>query len=78
MCIIGGLLVGGIFLSRVDFLGTERFSMWKEALSDAKMKPISGWGLDSFRHITKEKPFTYYKRISGDTSIERSYSQCCY
>lgn len=42
---------------------TDRLNVWKLCLKDAFKKPITGWGLDSFRNITAdgEKNFNYFK-----------------
>jgi O-antigen ligase len=36
--------------------------MWKYSLREAAIHPIAGWGLDSFRNNTPEKPYTYVKK----------------
>ncbi len=42
---------------------TDRFNLWKIVLHDAFKKPVSGWGMDSFRNISAdgEKDFNYFK-----------------
>lgn len=42
---------------------TDRFNMWKVALRDAALKPVLGWGPDSFRCITPDKQFMYWKNV---------------
>ena len=60
MCIGGGLYAvndshAGMF--------TDRANMWKTVLRDAVKKPIIGWGPDSFRCVTPDKQFMYWKNV---------------
>lgn len=48
---------------------TDRFNMWKTTLRDAVKKPVIGWGPDSFRCMTPDKPFMYWK---NNRSLETS------
>ena len=62
ICIVIGLVSLGTFYTvKIDRPNPERWPQWKMALGDAVIHPIVGWGLDSFRKPTKEKPFTYAK-----------------
>lgn len=56
------LLGGSIFSIKVDKPGIERICMWKLALHDCIIHPITGWGLDSFRRVTKNKPHIYARK----------------
>jgi len=42
---------------------TDRVNMWKTVLRDAVRKPIFGWGPDSFRCVTPDKQFMYWKNV---------------
>ena len=44
---------GGLMIKKPP--SDERFQMWKMALTDCVMHPISGWGLDSFRNTNENK-----------------------
>lgn len=58
------LTIGGIAYSIRDShtgMFTDRFNMWKTVLRDAVKKPVMGWGPDSFRSITPDKQFMYWK-----------------
>jgi len=58
-CVIGLVFLGGIYLTRVDGIGTERFNQWQMVLTDGWSHPVVGWGLDSFRNFTPNKNFIY-------------------
>ena len=61
--LIGLFCLGGFYVSKVDPPRWEiRNRMWKRVLIDAAKHPISGSGLDSFRNITKNKPYKYMER----------------
>lgn len=51
----------------------DRFKLWKVALQDAVKKPIFGWGIDSFRCITNEKDFLYWKNVRTKESFRIDY-----
>ena len=53
------LLMGVVYLTKVDKLGTERFVFWHTVLGDYVKHPITGYGLDSFANITPSKSFRY-------------------
>ena len=59
------LLFGVFYATKIDkkcdafVSGTERFLVWKKAMQDILAHPITGYGLDSYRHVTKMKPHTY-------------------
>ena len=61
--IIAILLIGGTFYAlKIDNPKSSieaRLYQWKLVLNDSLVRPFTGWGLDSFRHITKEKKQIY-------------------
>ncbi len=62
--LIGIMCLGGILYAYNDShagMFTDRANMWKTVLRDAVKKPITGWGPDSFRCITPDKQFIYFK-----------------
>jgi O-antigen ligase len=67
--VIGLLLVsllgGGIYIAKDYQTGMfeDRFKLWKPVLRDAMKHPITGWGLDSFRNVSKYKRFNYFKNV---------------
>lgn len=42
---------------------TDRANMWKTVMRDVVKKPIVGWGIDSFRCVTPDKQFIYWKNV---------------
>lgn len=61
---LGVLAIGGGLYSYNDShagMFTDRINMWKVVLRDAVTKPVIGWGPDSFRSITPDKQFLYWK-----------------
>ena len=42
---------------------TDRVNMWKVVLRDSVKKPLTGYGLDSFRSIGNTKQFIYWKDV---------------
>ena len=48
-----------LYVTKVDFFGGTRTTQWYQAMSDAVIHPVTGWGLDSYRNITKQKDFKY-------------------
>lgn len=42
---------------------TDRANMWKVVLQDAVKKPLTGYGMDSFRCVTPDKSFMYVKNV---------------
>ena len=66
------MILGGTAYSIHDSsagMFVDRFNMWKVVLRDAVKKPIFGWGIDSFRCITPEKQFMYWR---NDKTLETS------
>ena len=61
VCLV--ILMGGLYLKYVDRPGLERLSMWHMVLKDAKLHPVTGWGLDSYRNFTKEKQHIYLMNL---------------
>lgn len=61
--IIVGLLttLGTLYIVKVDSPAgpRERASMWKMVMTDTVVHPITGFGLDSFRKVTKSKAHIY-------------------
>lgn len=57
------VLCSSFYMNKVDSPGFERFAVWKKIMRDAKQHPIVGWGLDSFRNITKQKNFLYANQV---------------
>jgi len=64
--ILTGLLVAGFVAAFrfIDMPGVERFSVWRIIMIDARQHPVVGWGLDSFRNVLQNKPFTYNMGIN--------------
>ncbi len=58
-CVLICIIMGSFYLWKVDMPGTERLEQWRLTLVDAKTHPIIGWGLDSYRNITKNKQHLY-------------------
>ena len=58
------------YVTKIDKPGIGiRAKMWKTALEDASKHPFSGNGLDSFRNVTKNKPYRYVERIADRGSV---------
>lgn len=60
------LLIGGSIYALNDSkagMFTDRVNMWKVVLRDAVHKPILGYGPDSFRCVTSNKQFMYWKNV---------------
>ena len=60
------LAIGGTLYTIHDSkarMMTDRFNMWKTVLRDTVKKPITGYGLDSFRSIGNTKQFIYWKNV---------------
>lgn len=53
------LVLAGVYFSYFDIPGMERVNTWKLSLIDAKIHPLKGWGMDSYRKVTKFKPQYY-------------------
>jgi len=53
------ILCGSFYIVKVDGPGVERFDVWKRAMNDAMIHPVTGWGLDSFANVTSYKNFRY-------------------
>ena len=64
---IGLVLIAALsglgYVQKIDKIGTERFVQWQRVLSDWKVHPITGWGLDSFANETPTKDFRYAQTI---------------
>jgi len=58
-------LCGGVYMNKVDGFGMERTKLWKVAMKDAMIHPITGWGLDSFANVTKQKDFRYTNTMNN-------------
>ena len=67
------LIMGSVFLMKVDLPGRERIQAWKLILKDSIKHPTTGWGLDSFRNFTTVKRHIYVlsksKQKSGATHV---------
>lgn len=57
VCLIAGSLF--VFKDTKTGMFHGRFEMWRVVMRDAMKHPITGWGLDSFRHMGEFKPFMY-------------------
>lgn len=72
LSVIGLALVAGFFL-KADLnrnMFFDRFNLWRTAISDTLKNPILGYGMDTFRRATPDKPFIYFKDVR-DNSIWR-------
>jgi len=58
------LIGGGSYLKWVDRPQRARLSQWQVVLRKATVRPITGWGLDSFRNITKTKTFNFATKVN--------------
>jgi len=52
-------LMGSYYLIFINHPGTERFMMWRMALQDTILHPMTGWGLNSFANYTQTKDMVY-------------------
>ena len=67
---ICALVAGGWYVKKVDNADTSvgmRIEQWKMTLHDATQHPLIGWGLDSYRNISKQKNFIYVQPGGGKT-----------
>lgn len=67
------LLISGLIYSNRDAkyeFWADKISVWKVTLRDAVKKPIFGWGLDSFRSISSDKPFVYFKNTQTNETVK--------
>lgn len=55
--------LGVLYNCTVKRLGTERFVMWKQVMTDYIIHPVTGWGLDSFGNVTIQKNFRYAQSV---------------
>jgi len=57
------VIAGGLYSYNDSHAGmfTDRINMWKVVLRDAVKNPVIGWGPDSFRSVTPQKQFIYWK-----------------
>ena len=65
IALVVGLLFGSYYVyndSKANMFG-DRLSLWKITLRDAVKHPVAGWGLDSFRNMSKYKTFMYVKNV---------------
>ena len=60
--IVSLCIAGGVFITKFDPIGSERFSQWHAVMKDYAIHPVTGWGPDSFRHYAPHKPFIYAYR----------------
>ncbi len=60
------LLGAGLYVKFVDSPQMSRLYMWKLAMIDTTLHPISGNGLDSFRNITKSKEHVFITQLGFD------------
>lgn len=62
LLILSLMIIGGAYYTvKVDPPNQERWPQWKNTFREAVLHPVVGWGLDSFRHNTPDKPYTYVK-----------------
>lgn len=47
------------YVNKVDRIGSERLDQWFVSLKHWYTHPLTGWGLDSYANITKDKDFRY-------------------
>lgn len=59
-----GVIIGGCYAYKdtvADNMMNDRFYVWKVSLRDGAKHLVVGCGLDSFRNITRTKPYIYLK-----------------
>lgn len=54
---------------------TNRLNVWKLALKDALVHPLTGWGLDSFRNVGEFKPFLYFSNNVTNEATKFAYDK---
>lgn len=60
------LILGGMYVTKKDNFQSSfktRAGLWKVCMGDSVLHPITGWGLDSFRNVTKDKAFNYVMNL---------------
>lgn len=67
-------LGGGWYVNKDSKSGMmhDRVYLWKVVAQDITLRPFVGWGLDSFRNISKLKNFMYGKITSVDFERQKS------
>lgn len=65
------VIAGGLYSYNDSHAGmfTDRVNMWKVVLRDAVKNPMIGWGPDSFRSVTPQKQFIYWKNNRTNDSF---------
>lgn len=69
---LAALTIGGGFYVAHDTkagMFEDRANVWKLTLQDAMRRPIFGWGMDSFRCVTNDKSFMYWKNVRTKDSL---------
>lgn len=69
------VIMGGMYVandSKANMM-TDRGNLWKVAMQDALVHPITGIGLDSFRNIGQMKPFIYFKDTTNNQAVKMRY-----
>lgn len=67
------LLGSGFYSQKIDkqnFYNSSRIQHWKTVLRFSITHPITGWGLDSYRNMTKEKKFVFYNEKWGNRQAD--------
>ncbi len=67
------LITGGWYIKKIDNPETSmnmRVEQWKMTLHDATTHPLIGWGLDSYRNISKQKNFIYVQGQDGKKTVD--------
>lgn len=56
---------GGIYIAQDTKSGmfTDRINMWRTVMQEAAKKPITGWGMDSFRSVGPDKQYIFWKNV---------------
>lgn len=70
------LVIGGAFYIARDTktgMFEDRAELWKTTMRDAIKRPVVGYGLDSFRNVSKEKPWMYFKNVTTAKSEGLKY-----
>jgi len=70
--IVAVLIIAGMAYLKLDMKSQTVFyraKAWRNILMDAKIHPITGWGLDSFRNITKNKKHLYIRYYTPENNF---------
>lgn len=51
----------------------DRMSLWRVVIQDSVKRPVTGYGLDSFRHVGGAKDFMYLKEVDSGKSYAFKY-----